>query len=68
MSNINNKEFKDVKDDVFIDKLEKVDTFSDEQAELDNIETTAASKAAWLIAMTVSIGGFLFGQHLHQTG
>ncbi|TIA43509.1 general substrate transporter [Aureobasidium pullulans] len=61
MSTINNKEFKDVKDDVFIDKLEKVDTFSDEQAELDNIETTAASKAAWLIAMTVSIGGFLFG-------
>lgn len=68
MSTINNKEFKDVKDDVFIDKLEKVDTFSDEQAELDNIETTAASKAAWLIAMTVSIGGFLFGKHLHQTG
>lgn len=67
MSTINNKDFKDLKDDVFIDKLEKVDTFSDEQAELDNIETTAASKAAWLIAMTVSIGGFLFGQHWHQS-
>lgn len=29
--------------------------------ELSAIEDTAASKAAWLISSTVSLGGFLFG-------
>ncbi|KAI5241648.1 general substrate transporter, partial [Aureobasidium subglaciale] len=58
---VDNKKLKDVKDDVFIDRVEKLDTLSDEHIEADNIESTAASKAAWLIAMTVSIGGFLFG-------
>ncbi|KAJ5109009.1 hypothetical protein N7456_005684 [Penicillium angulare] len=31
------------------------------QTELSGIESTAASKAAWLISIVVSIGGFLFG-------
>ncbi|KAJ9655969.1 hypothetical protein H2201_008686 [Coniosporium apollinis] len=34
---------------------------SEEATELSGIEATAASKAAWLISITVSIGGFLFG-------
>ncbi|OQE21730.1 hypothetical protein PENSTE_c011G04798 [Penicillium steckii] len=32
-----------------------------DQTELSGIESTAASKAAWLISFVVSIGGFLFG-------
>lgn len=28
----------------------------------DSIETTATGKTVWLIACTVSMGGFLFGQ------
>lgn len=36
---------------------------SEEVTELSGIEATAASKAAWLISATVSIGGFLFGQY-----
>lgn len=28
----------------------------------DSIETTPTGKAVWLIACTVSMGGFLFGQ------
>lgn len=32
-----------------------------DQDELNGIETTAASKAAWLISIVVSIGGLLFG-------
>lgn len=31
---------------------------------LSAIEATAASKAAWLISLTVSLGGFLFGMKL----
>lgn len=34
------------------------------QTELSSIESTAASKAAWLISFVVSIGGFLFGMSL----
>lgn len=34
---------------------------AEEIVELSGIESTATSKAAWLIAMTVSLGGFLFG-------
>lgn len=37
---------------------------SEEVTELSGIEVTAASKAAWLISATVSIGGFLFGQNI----
>ncbi|USW58803.1 Putative major facilitator, sugar transporter, major facilitator superfamily [Septoria linicola] len=33
----------------------------DEQSALSSIKDTAASKAAWLITLTVSLGGFLFG-------
>ena len=33
-----------------------------DQSELSNIEETAASKAAWLISIVVSIGGLLFGK------
>jgi SP family myo-inositol transporter-like MFS transporter 13 len=36
---------------------------ADEIAELSGIEATAASKAAWLIAITVSIGNLLFGMY-----
>ena len=36
----------------------------DEQAALSSIEDTAASKAAWLITLTVSLGGFLFGLYM----
>lgn len=31
--------------------------------ELSAIEATAASTAAWLISITVSLGGFLFGMN-----
>lgn len=33
-----------------------------DQTNLSSIESTAASKTAWLIAIVVSIGGLLFGQ------
>ncbi|KAI5360262.1 putative major facilitator, sugar transporter, major facilitator superfamily [Septoria linicola] len=33
----------------------------DEQSALSSIKDTAASKAAWLITLPVSLGGFLFG-------
>ena len=36
---------------------------AEEVTELSSIEATAASKAAWLISITVSIGGFLFGPY-----
>lgn len=42
------------------DVLRRAST-SEEITELSGIEATAASKAAWLISLTVSIGGFLFG-------
>lgn len=32
-----------------------------DQSELSGIESTPASKAAWLISVVVSIGGLLFG-------
>lgn len=34
---------------------------AEEVTMLSEIEATAASKAAWLISVTVSLGGFLFG-------
>ena len=42
---------------------ERRQSTSQEATELSGIEATAASKAAWLISATVSIGGFLFGQY-----
>lgn len=47
--------------DEFVETVERRKSVSDEATELSGIEATAASKAAWLIALTVSIGGFLFG-------
>ncbi|KAF9692380.1 hypothetical protein EKO04_009531 [Ascochyta lentis] len=45
------------------DKIEDVSDSEHAQrlAELSSIEATAASKAAWLISITVSLGGLLFG-------
>lgn len=37
--------------------VERRKSVSDEVTELSGIEATAASKAAWLIAITVSLGG-----------
>lgn len=48
------------------EKIEKIDTVEDlsaQQLELSGIEATAASKAAWLISMVVSLGGLLFGKY-----
>jgi SP family myo-inositol transporter-like MFS transporter 13 len=47
--------------DEFVETVDRRRSVSDEATELSAIEATAASKAAWLIALTVSIGGFLFG-------
>jgi SP family myo-inositol transporter-like MFS transporter 13 len=46
------------KDD--FEEIENVKASID-QSDLNNIEGTAASKAAWLISIVVSIGGLLFG-------
>lgn len=52
------------------EQVEHVDTIDAEKgglqdvSELSGIEDTAASKAAWLISVTVSIGGLLFGMSL----
>ncbi|KAF2475058.1 putative transporter [Lindgomyces ingoldianus] len=46
------------------EKIEKIGSAQDranEIAELSGIEATAASKAAWLISIVVSLGGLLFG-------
>lgn len=40
---------------------------ADQLAELSGIEATAASRAAWLIAITISIGNLLFGTCPSQT-
>jgi SP family myo-inositol transporter-like MFS transporter 13 len=49
-----------IKDNV--EEIEQVDTISyKNQTDLSSIEATAASTAAWLISIVVSIGGLLFG-------
>lgn len=49
--------------------IERRKSTSEEATELSGIESTATSSAAWLIALTVSIGGFLFGSfHLILLG
>jgi SP family myo-inositol transporter-like MFS transporter 13 len=51
------------------EQVEHVDTIEAEKgevADLSSIEDTAASKAAWLISVTVSIGGLLFGISFHK--
>lgn len=45
-----------------VETIERRKSTSEEVVELSGIEATAASKAAWLISITVSIGGFLFGK------
>lgn len=54
---------RDLKLDNTVDKIEDVSESEHAQhlAELSSIEATAASKAAWLISITVSLGGLLFG-------
>lgn len=48
------------------DKIEDISKAHAEQlVELSGIEATAASKAAWLISITVSLGGLLFGKYQH---
>jgi len=44
-----------------IENVERRQSKVEEIIDLSGIEATAASKAAWLISITVSIGGFLFG-------
>lgn len=47
-----------------IDKIEDITNareHADQIAQLSGIEAEAASKAAWLISITVSLGGLLFG-------
>ncbi|KAJ5119114.1 hypothetical protein N7526_010751 [Penicillium atrosanguineum] len=55
----------DLPDDLIendVQEIEQVDTFDyKSQTDLSAIEATAASKAAWLISIVVSIGGLLFG-------
>jgi SP family myo-inositol transporter-like MFS transporter 13 len=53
-----------------IDKIEDITTareHADQIANLSGIEATAASKAAWLISMTVSLGGLLFGMCINYS-
>lgn len=59
-------EKKDLKFDDTTNKIEDVSESEHAQhlAELSSIEATAASKAAWLISITVSLGGLLFGTNL----
>lgn len=54
---------KDVGDGAHVETIERRKSTSEEVAELSGIEDTAASTAAWLISITVSIGGFLFGKY-----
>lgn len=58
----------DVKKDLKADGLatDQVEDISESEhadhlAQLSSIEATAASKSAWLISITVSLGGLLFG-------
>ena len=51
-----------IKDDV--QEIEQVDIFVyKSQTDLSGIEATAASKAAWLVSIVVSIGGLWFGEY-----
>lgn len=55
----------DKKDDRWATEEHIEDVSSQENVDmsaLDRIEDTATSRAAWLITLTVSLGGFLFGK------
>jgi SP family myo-inositol transporter-like MFS transporter 13 len=61
-------EFSDVKFESHIshehvENISHTKEHADEIAALSGIEAEAASKAAWLIASTVSIGNLLFGTY-----
>lgn len=47
--------------DQYVEDAGRKHSTAQEITELSNIEATAASKAAWIISITVSLGGFLFG-------
>lgn len=57
---ISDKKIRDSSED-YIEDVERSDSTKKEVTDLSGIEATAASKAAWLISITVSLGGFLFG-------
>jgi MFS transporter, SP family, solute carrier family 2 (myo-inositol transporter), member 13 len=61
--NINDKasELSSVSDEQIEVVADRHQSTAAEVTELSAIEATAASKAAWLISVTVSTGGFLFG-------
>lgn len=46
-----------------IEDVSQAKEHAERLAELSGIEATAASKAAWLISITVSLGGLLFGTY-----
>jgi SP family myo-inositol transporter-like MFS transporter 13 len=46
-----------------IEDISHAKEHAEQLAELSGIEATAASKAAWLISITVSLGGLLFGTY-----
>jgi hypothetical protein len=54
----------------YVENIEHQHPTTDEIINMSGIENEATSKAAWLISLTVSIGGFLFGKsgvpHLFQ--
>lgn len=56
----------DASSDAHIEEVKGTATVTDEVTELSAIEATAASTAAWLISVTVSLGGFLFGYEIHR--
>jgi SP family myo-inositol transporter-like MFS transporter 13 len=49
-----------------IEDVSKAKEHAGQLAELSGIEATAASKAAWLISITVSLGGLLFGTYFQD--
>lgn len=58
---------KDTKYEETSEKLENISvsrrgSTAEQVVELSQIEATAASKAAWLLSATVSLGGLLFGR------
>lgn len=50
-----------------IEDISNAKDHADQLAELSGIEATAASRAAWLISITVSLGGLLFGTYVSKS-
>lgn len=62
-------DMKDIKTDddssaYHVEHIEEPNLHANQIEELSSIEATAASKAAWLISITVSLGGLLFGTYI----